>query len=44
MARRGGGSILITGEPPDPDPRYVSLSLGKAGVRAPVTLLDRAYG
>lgn len=43
MAQRGHGSILITGGMPEPDPRYVSLSLGKAGVRALVTLLDRRY-
>jgi len=29
---------------PKPDPQYVSLSLGKAGVRTLVTLLDQAYG
>ena len=44
MARRGGGSIIITGGMPEPDPRYVSLSLGKAGVRALVALLDKEYG
>jgi NAD(P)-dependent dehydrogenase (short-subunit alcohol dehydrogenase family) len=44
MARRGGGSIIITGGMPEPKPEYVSLSLGKAGVRALVTLLDKQYG
>ena len=29
---------------PDPNPRYVSLSLGKAGVRALANLLDQEYG
>lgn len=44
MARRGGGSFLITGGMPEPKSRYVSLSLGKAGVRTLVTLLDETYG
>ncbi|MDP9869634.1 MULTISPECIES: SDR family NAD(P)-dependent oxidoreductase [Streptosporangium] len=44
MARRGGGSFLITGGMPEPEVEYVSLSLGKAGVRTLVTLLDQAYG
>jgi len=44
MARRGGGSFLVTGGMPEPDPRYTSLSLGKAGVRALVQLLGRHYG
>lgn len=44
MARRGRGSFIVTGGMPEPHPRYVSLSLGKAGVRALVTLLDKAYG
>jgi NAD(P)-dependent dehydrogenase (short-subunit alcohol dehydrogenase family) len=44
MARRGGGTFLITGGMPAPKPDYVSLSLGKAGVRALVTLLDERYG
>jgi NAD(P)-dependent dehydrogenase (short-subunit alcohol dehydrogenase family) len=44
MARRGSGSVIITGGMPEPDPRYTSLSLGKAGVRALVDLLDRQYG
>lgn len=44
MARRGSGSFLITGGMPEPKPQYVSLSLGKAGVRTLVTLLDQTYG
>ncbi|MES4906373.1 MULTISPECIES: SDR family NAD(P)-dependent oxidoreductase [unclassified Streptomyces] len=44
MAERGSGSFLITGGMPEPKPQYLSLSLGKAGVRALVTLLDQQYG
>ncbi|WP_329543041.1 SDR family NAD(P)-dependent oxidoreductase [Streptomyces sp. NBC_01358] len=44
MARRGSGSFIITGGMPEPKPQYVSLSLGKAGVRTLVTLLDQEYG
>lgn len=44
MAQRGSGSFLVTGGMPEPKPEYVSLSLGKAGVRALVTLLDKQYG
>ncbi|MFE3455487.1 SDR family NAD(P)-dependent oxidoreductase [Nonomuraea sp. NPDC059194] len=44
MARRGSGSFLITGGMPEPKREYVSLSLGKAGVRTLVTLLDQEYG
>ncbi|MEU8109177.1 SDR family NAD(P)-dependent oxidoreductase [Nonomuraea muscovyensis] len=44
MAARGGGTFLITGGMPEPKPRYVSLSLGKAGVRTLVALLDEEYG
>jgi NAD(P)-dependent dehydrogenase (short-subunit alcohol dehydrogenase family) len=43
MAARGGGTFLLTGGMPAPDPRYVSLSLGKAGVRALAVLLDAQY-
>lgn len=43
MAQHSGGSFLITGGMPEPDPRYTSLSLGKAGVRALVALLDQHY-
>jgi NAD(P)-dependent dehydrogenase (short-subunit alcohol dehydrogenase family) len=39
-----GGTFIITGGMPTPDPAHVSLSLGKAGVRALVTLLDQQYG
>ncbi|WP_327711003.1 SDR family NAD(P)-dependent oxidoreductase [Streptomyces sp. NBC_00464] len=44
MARRGSGSFVITGGMPEPKPHYVSLSLGKAGVRTLVALLDQEYG
>ncbi|GIH77185.1 SDR family NAD(P)-dependent oxidoreductase [Planobispora longispora] len=44
MAARGSGTFLVTGGMPEPEPRYVSLSLGKAGVRTLVELLDREYG
>src|SRR5215469_6471060 len=44
MARRGNGTFIVTGGMPSPDPRHVSLSLGKAGVRTLVTLLDQEYG
>jgi NADP-dependent 3-hydroxy acid dehydrogenase YdfG len=44
MAQRAGGSFLVTGGMPEPDPRFTSLSLGKAGVRALVSLLDKQYG
>ncbi|MGK5554727.1 SDR family NAD(P)-dependent oxidoreductase [Actinomadura kijaniata] len=44
MARRGSGSFLVTGGMPEPKRRYVSLSLGKAGVRTLVELLDQEYG
>lgn len=44
MAERGNGSFIITGGMPEPDPRYLSLSLGKAAVRALVRLLDMRYG
>lgn len=44
MALTGIGTIVMTGGMPQPDPEVTSLSLGKAGVRALVELLDRAYG
>ncbi|WP_129840926.1 SDR family NAD(P)-dependent oxidoreductase [Streptomyces sp. RFCAC02] len=44
MASRGNGSFIVTGGMPEPKPEYVSLSLGKAGVRALVALLDAQYG
>ncbi|HVV13634.1 SDR family NAD(P)-dependent oxidoreductase [Amycolatopsis sp.] len=37
------GSFLITGGMPEPKPEYVSLSLGKAGVRTLVELLSLRY-
>lgn len=44
MVERGHGTFIITGGMPEPKPAYVSLSLGKAGVRTLVTLLDQQYG
>ncbi|CAL9316557.1 SDR family NAD(P)-dependent oxidoreductase [Streptomyces sp. SudanB182_2057] len=44
MAARGRGSILFTGGMPRPDRRYVSLGLGKYGIRTLVSLLDAEYG
>jgi NAD(P)-dependent dehydrogenase (short-subunit alcohol dehydrogenase family) len=44
MAKAGGGTVVITGGLPDPDPGATSLSLGKAGVRALTKLLARTYG
>ena len=44
MVERGSGTFLITGGMPEPKADYVSLSLGKAGVRTLVTLLDQQYG
>lgn len=44
MAQRGWGSFIITGGMPEPVPAYVSLSLGKAGVRALTALLGAEYG
>lgn len=44
MAERGSGSIIVTSGMPEPKPDYVSLSLGKSGVRTLVTLLDQTYG
>jgi NAD(P)-dependent dehydrogenase (short-subunit alcohol dehydrogenase family) len=43
MVTAGGGTIVMTGGMPQPDPELTSLSLGKAGVRALVELLDQAY-
>ncbi|MBD0418269.1 SDR family NAD(P)-dependent oxidoreductase [Streptomyces sp. TRM S81-3] len=43
MATRGSGTFLVTGGMPEPKPQYVSLSLGKAGVRTLVALLDQQY-
>jgi NAD(P)-dependent dehydrogenase (short-subunit alcohol dehydrogenase family) len=44
MTAAGGGTILITGGMPEPDPAVTSLSLGKAGVRALTVLLAPQYG
>jgi NAD(P)-dependent dehydrogenase (short-subunit alcohol dehydrogenase family) len=44
MAARGAGTFLITGGMPVPSPDYLSLSLGKAGVRALVDMLNQQYG
>ncbi len=44
MAARGAGSFIVTGGMPEPKPAYTSLSLGKAGVRTLVELLDMEYG
>jgi NAD(P)-dependent dehydrogenase (short-subunit alcohol dehydrogenase family) len=44
MAQAGGGTILITGGLPEPDPAVTSLSLGKADVRALTVLLAKEYG
>jgi NAD(P)-dependent dehydrogenase (short-subunit alcohol dehydrogenase family) len=44
MARRGGGTFLVTGGMPEPKWQFTSLSLGKAGVRALVSMLDQQYG
>lgn len=44
MAARGSGSFIITGGMPEPVAQYVSLSLGKAGVRALTTMLADYYG
>ncbi|MER7369458.1 SDR family NAD(P)-dependent oxidoreductase [Nonomuraea wenchangensis] len=44
MAGRGGGTFIVTGGMPEPKRQYVSLSLGKSGVRTLVTLLDQEYG
>jgi NAD(P)-dependent dehydrogenase (short-subunit alcohol dehydrogenase family) len=44
MAQRGSGSFIVTGGMPEPKAEYVSLSLGKAGVRTLVDLLDLEYG
>jgi NAD(P)-dependent dehydrogenase (short-subunit alcohol dehydrogenase family) len=44
MARRGSGTFLITGGLPVPMSSYLSLSLGKAGVRALTAMLAEHYG
>jgi NAD(P)-dependent dehydrogenase (short-subunit alcohol dehydrogenase family) len=44
MAAAGRGTLIITGGMPEPLPESFSLSLGKAGVRTLVELLDRELG
>lgn len=44
MAERGHGTFLITGGMPVPVAAYLSLSLGKAGVRALTAMLAEHYG
>jgi NAD(P)-dependent dehydrogenase (short-subunit alcohol dehydrogenase family) len=44
MATRGSGTFLVTGGMPEPKAAYVSLSLGKAGVRALAAMLHEQYG
>lgn len=44
MARRGGGSFLLTGGMPKPIAAYTSLWLGKAGLRALAEVLAEEYG
>lgn len=44
MVTEGGGSFIVTGGMPQPDPDFTSLSLGKAGVRALVAMLAAEYG
>jgi NAD(P)-dependent dehydrogenase (short-subunit alcohol dehydrogenase family) len=43
MSANGGGSFMVTGGMPQPDPDFVSLSLGKAGVRALVAMLGAEH-
>lgn len=44
MGEAGGGTIMITGGMPEAIPSHVSLSLGKAAVRALTTMLAQEYG
>jgi NAD(P)-dependent dehydrogenase (short-subunit alcohol dehydrogenase family) len=44
MAAAGHGTLIITGGMPEPLPESFSLSLGKAGVRTLVELLDQELG
>ena len=44
MAARGNGTFVVTGGMPEASPDYLSLSLGKAGVRALVEALDAQFG
>lgn len=43
MAARGSGTLLFTGGMPAPDPAYLSLSVGKAALRALTEALHREY-
>jgi NAD(P)-dependent dehydrogenase (short-subunit alcohol dehydrogenase family) len=43
MAERGSGTFLVTGGMPVPNPSYLSLSLGKSGVRTLVAMLAEHY-
>lgn len=43
MVAHGSGSFLVTGGMPAPKREYVSLSLGKSGLRTLVELLDLEY-
>jgi NAD(P)-dependent dehydrogenase (short-subunit alcohol dehydrogenase family) len=44
MAAIGHGTLTVTGGTPEPLPEWFSLSLGKAGVRTLVDLLDQELG
>lgn len=44
MAAVGRGTILLTGGMPAPDPEHLSLSLGKAALRALAGALDAQFG
>lgn len=44
MAARGSGTLVLTGGMPEPDPGYLSLSLGKAALRSLTEALHRQYG
>ncbi len=43
MADRGRGTFVVTGGMPEPVPAYLSLSLGKAGIRTLIGALDQVY-
>lgn len=44
MIAAGGGSVILTGGMPEPVAAYLSLSIGKAGVRALTAMLHEYYG
>ena len=44
MAEAGGGTVVLTGGMPRPVASHVSLSLGKAGLRALTAMLAEQYG